>query len=161
MKEKDFILYKNLSPYLTDFYISFISVPRNFRLLDEYEEGQSGGGDGISWGLEKDDDLSFSNWMATIVGPPRVSHLRKISLLFNSTCFATKTNFILIKKKKSWLLKILYKIWIYKLRLSPVCWCYGICRLNLCRGVKLSQWVSWYDTKLSDSESFVLKICRM
>ncbi len=54
-----------------------IVIPRGFKLLEELESGEKGGGNGVppahqglvSYGLIDPEDMSLSNWNASIIGP--------------------------------------------------------------------------------------------
>ncbi|CAD6506258.1 BgTH12-07185 [Blumeria graminis f. sp. triticale] len=54
-------------------------IPRNFRLLKELEKGEKGlGVETCSYGLVDGDEMLMSNWMGTIIGPPRSAHENRI-----------------------------------------------------------------------------------
>ena len=47
-----------------------LSMPRKFRLMEELEKGEKGLGDSmISYGLANKEDMTLTNWNASIVGP--------------------------------------------------------------------------------------------
>jgi ubiquitin-conjugating enzyme E2 variant len=58
-------------------------VPRTFRLYEELEKGEKAGlsNQNVSYGLDKGDDQSFTDWNGTIVGPQNTNFDGRIYFL--------------------------------------------------------------------------------
>jgi len=63
------------------------SMPRTFRLYDELEKAERAklSDQSVSYGLDKGDDKSFTNWNGTIIGPPNTNFDNRIYML-SITC---------------------------------------------------------------------------
>lgn len=59
-----------------------MSVPRNFKLLQELEESEKGSSGGmVSYGLSDQGDTMMKKWTATIVGPENTGYQGQIYFL--------------------------------------------------------------------------------
>lgn len=59
------------------------SMPRTFRLYEELEKAEHAklSDQSVSYGLDKGDDKSFTNWNGTIIGPPNTNFDNRIYML--------------------------------------------------------------------------------
>jgi len=59
------------------------SMPRTFRLYEELEKAEHAklSDQSVSYGLDKGDDKSFTNWNGTIIGPPNTNFDNRIFMM--------------------------------------------------------------------------------